>query len=159
LEDPVLRSLLYFAPLALVACVTPTSGDYQFEAVGDVTTDCPDTEDTDTDEPAESDPVGIRVADDGESFKYSGIECSLDGVSFDCETANIVTDYSDPAMGGMDAKTTFLGNMSGKWATSTKITGTMELGSTCEGDDCATLEEYGAVFCSASSDFEANLVE
>lgn len=143
---------LFVLPLFCIACVTPESGDYLFEAVGEASGDCPDVP-TDTGDDEEAETVGIRVADDGESFKYVGIECELDGTSFDCVLSETTTDLSE--MGSMDAVITATSTMDGSWTASDYIVGSFNYIGTCDGAECDGAEEAGYWICESSSGFSA----
>lgn len=153
------RTLLSsIALFAFVGCATPTSGDYLFEAVGDATTDCEATEeDTDAEE-AENEPVAIEVNEDATEMTYGegdgALTCPLDGTSFLC-SFELEVDYNELMQ--VDAVVNFSVEMDGKWATSSKITGTSTGGTSCTGEGCdeATMGE----FCTTSQDFEATLQE
>ncbi|MDP2317103.1 MAG: hypothetical protein Q8P41_29695 [Pseudomonadota bacterium] len=148
-----MRSIVF--AFALVGCASPTTGEYLFEEVS-TTTDCPEVEDTGG-EPAENEPVAVKVSDEGDSVSIGGFDCPLDGNTFTCEYEPTVVDYSTFGT-DLVAVATFTAGSTGTWVSSSKISGTSESSSTCEGADCATTEsDYGAVYCTTTTEYEGLL--
>jgi hypothetical protein len=149
----MIRALFAFAPLALIGCVTPTSGTYLITTTSSES-DCESSGDTGGGD-AEDVTMGIRVAEDGSNFKTGDVTCPLDGVSFDCTLSESSTDYAD-TVPDADAVFTTSSTITGKWTSSSKIAGTSAFAFACTGADCET---YMLPTCSGTSEFEGELQE
>lgn len=157
-----LLASLPLAGLLFVGCIKPTSGDYEFDDVGPVNTDCETTgDDTASSEEPEAVTIGVKVLEEnvGMVLQFSedfSKKCSLDGMSFDC----VITKTSiSGETSGNDAVVQTIWSWVGKWAASSKLSLNSLVVTACEGPDCDAMEELGYQFCATEVALEGNLVE
>lgn len=139
--------------LLLLACGGPLSGNYDF-TVASTETDCPSSY------LPPSKPEGLQTISvsldtitlEGEPAE----ECPLEGMSFECDFAEVdeTVDYNDD---GLDAVYTIDLSMVGTWSEVDLMDGVTSVGTTCDGLDCDELAEQGAPSCTIAWYFTAEL--
>jgi hypothetical protein len=152
MELPMIRSVLFLLPFAVIGCATPTSGTYVITETSS-TTDCPETEDTGANEEAEEATLEIEVNEEATEVAIGEWTCPLDGTTFTCEDS---TEFNYADLGAGDAIQTIGLMLTGTWTSSSALKGTNEATFACEGADCETL---GIVACSGSSEWTGALEE
>ncbi len=137
--------------IALPACFSPVSGEYEITAV-ESSSDCPDTggDTGGSDEPYTAD---VSVNDDKSAMTIDDMDCTLDGKSFTCPLDPFELDMSDF---GMDALISITFDIGGKWTSSSSFDVESTAVTACDGADC---ESAGGQNCTSSATSEATLVE